>query len=137
MTDPVVSACPHCGGTVGEFHDIEHSRDRVAICENGHEVLVHGIPFIPEQWADESGPRLWRAIVRWPDRAPSKEDIIALRKLSPQLAQHSLVEVGKKVREDRELEIARHVIGDARQLQEEAAKLGIAVEQIPISRPDS
>ena len=47
------------------------------------------------------------------------------------------VELGRKAREEPELEIARQVIGAARQLQEDARKQGIEIELIPIPREEA
>jgi hypothetical protein len=137
MSEPAISTCPFCGAKVVSEEHIDGSFDSIARCANGHEVYLHGTPFVPEHWNDESGPRWWRAVVRWPDREPTSADIVTLRKLSPQLARESVVEVGRKARVDRELEIARDVIGNARNLQEKAREMGIEVELIPISRDEA
>jgi hypothetical protein len=105
------------------------------VCEScGFESFWHAVPDISE-FRDEDEKRRYRAVFRWAGGKPSVADLVALRELSPSLAQVPIAELGRQVREQHELVVLEDFIGPVRNLQEKAHERGLAVELIPLDGP--
>jgi hypothetical protein len=116
--------CPHCGGRL-EWLAVE-SNPLHAVCSAcGRDVWAVAHPALPAPSAEESAPV--RVAVRWRAGQPSHAELLALKRLLPELRDRPITELAGQARAVATWPLGTQPLYYARGFREQAERCGLEV----------